>query len=270
MKTVELPFLIGLVLLLDFNAGHIYFCFLLTEGHDTLYTVTKINTVISFVTVHEWRNNKMTQKVQADFFTVIRERQSVRSYDPDVRISEEELKEMLQEAVLAPSSSNLQPWRFLVVTDPTAKEKLLPIANNQKQVVDSAATIILLGDTEAYKRADEIYDIAVEAGMPKAARDAYVPRMLEYYRTMPPEAARSIALVDGGLVAMQLMLVAKARGYDSVPMGGFSHEKLIEEFQIPSNLVPVMLISIGKALHAGFPKARLPLEEVTYWNKLEK
>jgi nitroreductase len=210
----------------------------------------------------------MTQKVQADFFKVIQERQSIRSYDPSVKISDEELKEILGEAVLAPSSSNLQPWRFVVVTDPAVKEKLLPIANNQKQVVDSAATFILLGDTEAYKRADQIYDLAVEAGMPKEARDAYVPRMKEMYRSLSPEVARGIALVDGGLVAMQLMLVAKARGYDTVPMGGFSAEKLIEEFQIPSNLVPVMLISIGKALNPGFPKARLPVEEVASWNKL--
>ncbi|WP_438449212.1 nitroreductase family protein [Gorillibacterium sp. sgz5001074] len=210
----------------------------------------------------------MTQKVQSDFFTLIRERQSIRSYDPSVRIPAEELKEMLAEAALAPSSSNLQPWRFLVVDDPAVKEKLLPIANNQKQVVDSAATVILLGDTEAYKQADKIYDLAVEAGMPKEARDSYVPRMKEAYRSMPPEVARGVALVDGGLVAMQLMLVAKAHGYDTVPMGGFSAEKLIEEFKIPSNLVPVMLISIGKALNPGFPKARLPVEDVTYWNHL--
>ncbi|TYP76454.1 nitroreductase family protein [Paenibacillus methanolicus] len=213
----------------------------------------------------------MTQKTGVDFYSVIRERQSIRGYDPSVAITEEELKELLREATLAPSSSNLQPWRFVVVTDPAVKAELLPIANNQKQVVDAAATIILLGDTEAYKRADEIYDLSVEAGMPKEARDAYVPRMKEYYRTMSPETARSVALIDGGLVAMQLMLAAKARGYDTVPMGGFSHEKLIERFQIPAHLIPVMLISIGKAAAgSGNPTARLPIEEITSWNKLEQ
>ncbi|MFC4099314.1 nitroreductase family protein [Paenibacillus xanthanilyticus] len=213
----------------------------------------------------------MTQKTGVDFYSVIRERQSIRSYDPSVTITEEELKELLREATLAPSSSNLQPWRFIVVTDSAVKADLLPIANNQKQVVDAAATIILLGDTEAYKRADEIYDLSVEAGMPKEARDAYVPRMKEYYRTMSPEKARSVALIDGGLVAMQLMLAAKARGYDTVPMGGFSPEKLIEYFQIPAHLIPVMLISVGKAAAgSGYPTARLPIEKVTSWNKLEQ
>ncbi|MBB3111690.1 nitroreductase [Paenibacillus phyllosphaerae] len=212
----------------------------------------------------------MTQTVQTDLFTVIRERQSIRTYDPNVSISQEELTAMLEEATLAPSSSNLQPWRFIVVNDPEVKARLHPIANNQQQVLDSAATVIILGDKEAYKRADEIYDLAVQAGMPQASRDAYVPRMKEYYAKMSEDTARSVALIDGGLVSMQLMLVAKARGYDSVPMGGFSHEKLIEEFQIPSHLVPVMLISIGKASGAGLPKARLPIGQVTYWNKLEQ
>ncbi|MCM3129575.1 nitroreductase family protein [Paenibacillus provencensis] len=210
----------------------------------------------------------MTQDIQADFFNLIRERQSIRSYDPRVTISEKELRAILEDAVLAPSSSNLQPWRFIVVNDPAVKEKLMPIANNQQQVVDSAATIIVLGDKEAYKRADEIYDRSVELGMPQASRDAYVPRMLEYYRTMSEETARSTAEIDGGLVSMQLMLAAKARGYDSVPMGGFSHERLIEEFKIPSHLIPVMLISIGKAAKPGLPKSRLPLDRVTYWNSL--
>lgn len=208
------------------------------------------------------------EKKESDLFTVIRTRTSIRSYDPSVKISEEELKEIIGEAILAPSSSNLQPWRFLVITDDAVKEKLLPIANNQKQVVEAAATIVLLGDTEAYKQADAIYDRSVELGMPKEARDAYVPRMKEYYKSLSPEAAKSIALVDGGLVAMQLMLVAKARGYDTVPMGGFSPEKLVEEFNIPSNLVPVVLISIGKAAGGGYPKSRLTVDEVTSWNKL--
>lgn len=209
------------------------------------------------------------EQKETDLFTLIRARQSIRSYDPNWQISEQEIREMIGEAVLAPSSSNLQPWRFLVIHDPVLKEKLLPIANNQKQVVEASATIVLLGDTEAYKQADKIYERAVEAGMPEDFKNSYVPRIKEYYAKLSPEAARAIALIDGGLVAMQFMLVAKARGYDTVPMGGFSPEKLIEEFKIPANYVPVMLIAVGKAAAPGFPKVRLSVDEVTFWNRIE-
>lgn len=213
--------------------------------------------------------NTTTDTKNANFYTLIRERKSIRNYDPNVQISKEELKELIAEATLAPSSSNLQPWRFIVVTDPEVKAKLLPIAYNQQQVVDASATVILLGDTQAYKQADNIYTRAVENGMSEQIKTSYVPRLMETYSKMSREQASGIALIDGGLVAMQFMLAAKARGYDTVPMGGFSPEKLMEEFNIPEQYVPVMLIAIGKAAGEGHPKTRFSVDEVTSWNKFE-
>ena len=100
------------------------------------------------------------ERPSADFYEVVRARRSVRHYDPEFKLSREELKSLLAEAVLAPSSSNLQSWRFLVIDGEEQKEKLLPIAFNQKQVVEAAAIIAVLGDVEGYKRADEIASIA--------------------------------------------------------------------------------------------------------------
>lgn len=94
-------------------------------------------------------------KAEVEFNKVIRERHSVRKYDPSWKISDEEIKEILNDAILAPSSSNLQPWRFIVVTDQELKQQLLPIAYNQQQVVDSSVTIAVLGDIEAYRNAEK-------------------------------------------------------------------------------------------------------------------
>lgn len=98
------------------------------------------------------------------FFDVIRERRSVRSYDPEIKISREELTEILRQATLAPSAANLQPWRFLVIDSPELKQRLLPIASNQQQVVEASAVIAVLGDLECYKFAEKIYGMAVDAG----------------------------------------------------------------------------------------------------------
>ncbi|MBJ6950238.1 nitroreductase family protein, partial [Vibrio cholerae] len=81
-----------------------------------------------------------------NFYDVIRERRSVRSYDPSVTISDEEIKELLEEAMLAPSSSNLNPWRFMVITAQDLKEKLHPIALNQPQVLEASAMIVILSE----------------------------------------------------------------------------------------------------------------------------
>jgi len=202
-----------------------------------------------------------------DFYGVLKERRSVRHYDPTFKISEQELKDMLTEATLAPSGANLQPWKFIVFNDQAMKEKLLPIANNQIQVVESSAVIAVLGDMEGYKQSERIYASAVEAGyMTSDIKETLVANIMRLLSGMDENKLKHNVLIDCGLVSMQLMLVAKARGYDTVPMGGFDAGKLIEAFSIPERYVPVMLIAVGKAAQAGHATVRLPIEEVTFWN----
>lgn len=210
--------------------------------------------------------NETLTRVTA-YADVVRERHSVRQYDPNWTISESELKDILAEASLAPSSSNTQSWRFLVFHDKELRKKLHPIANNQQQILDSSAVVAVLGDVEGFRRMGQINDMAVEKGvMTREFADQYTERSIAMYGSLSREKQTHIALVDGGLVSMQLMLAAKSRGYDTVPMGGFNAERLIEEFGIPSNLVPIMLIAVGRAASPGRATARLPIDEITYWN----
>lgn len=207
-------------------------------------------------------------KVEQEFSKVIRERHSIRKYDPSWKISQEEIEEILNEAILAPSSSNLQPWRFIVINDQDLKETLKPIAFNQQQVTEASAVIAVLGDTEAYRNAEDIYGQAHTSGiMPLDVKEKMVDNITTNYSSLPPERRSNIALVDGGLVSMQLMLSAKAKGYDTVAMGGYDANKLRELFNIPARYVPVMLIALGKAAAEGRPTTRVPLEKVTFWNE---
>ncbi|OUM95330.1 MAG: NAD(P)H nitroreductase [Thermobacillus sp. ZCTH02-B1] len=210
--------------------------------------------------------SRIAERIPADFGEVIRTRRSVRHYDPHFVLSREEIRSLIADAVLAPSSNNLQPWRFLVIDRKEDKEKLYPIANSQKQVLEASATIAVLGDLEGYKRVKEINRIAVERGYMTgefAAQQA--ERLLASYGARSEDALRRIVLIDGSLAAMQLMLAARARGLDTVPMGGFDHERFIEAFRVPATYVPIMLIAVGKAAAEGRPTARLPVDDVTVW-----
>ncbi|AIQ62662.1 NAD(P)H nitroreductase [Paenibacillus stellifer] len=209
-------------------------------------------------------------QVAPSFQEVIHERHSVRSYDPSRKISEQEINELLSDAILAPSSSNLQPWRFLVITDQALKEQLLPIAKNQQQVVDASAVIAVLGDREAYRNVDQIWDSAVEAGYATTEiRNRMTENSWNAYSSFGPEIQKDIALVDGGLISMQLMLAAKARGYDTVPMGGYNVQDFRELFRIPDRYVNVMLIAVGYAAGEGRRTTRLPLSDVTFYNEFK-
>lgn len=203
-----------------------------------------------------------------DFNEVTFGRRSVKAYDPEVKISREELTEMLEEAMRAPSSVNMQPWRFLVIDSPEGKEKMLPLASfNQTQVETSAAVVAVFIDMNNAEYLENIYAEAVKRGyMPAEVMDTLVPRVKEHYENQSPADLRDVNLIDAGLVSMQFMLVARAHGYDTNPIGGYDKAHIAEAFGMDKDRYqPVMLITVGKAAKEGYPSYRLPVETVTTW-----
>ncbi|OXM84877.1 nitroreductase family protein [Paenibacillus rigui] len=186
---------------------------------------------------------------------LILSRHSVRKYEPGVTIPDAELNEILELAASAPSSWNLQHWRFLVIREQANKEKLLPIAYNQQQVVDASVVVVVLGDLEANLVAPKVYENATEQ-----IREMMLGQINGAYQNNPG-LGRDEAFLNASLAAMQLMLAARVKGYDTVPMGGYSKEALIKEFNIPARYVPIMLLPIGKAQAPGRATDRLPLQE---------
>ncbi|MCC3381244.1 nitroreductase family protein [Paenibacillus farraposensis] len=210
-----------------------------------------------------------TGQSSALFADVIRERRSVRVYDKSVRLSHEEIKDLLKEATLAPSSSNAQPWRFLVIETEELKAKLQSIAYNQSQVTESAAVIVVLGDTEGYKRLDEVFGESVKRGyMDQDTAKSLVERSINVYASMPEESLHKVIHIDGGIVSQQLMLVARAHGYDTVPMGGYNAVELKQAFGISDRYIPIMLIALGQAAQPGHRTTRLPIDDITFFNEM--
>ncbi|MDP4099128.1 nitroreductase family protein [Paenibacillus sp. P96] len=214
--------------------------------------------------------NTITNKFHKtnDFNEIVLERRSVKVYDPEVKISREEMTEILAEASRAPSAINLQPWRFLVIDSAEGKEKLAPLASfNQTQALTSSAVIAVFYDANNIEYMDEIFGKAVELGyMPQDVMDTQVQQVKPYYANMAASDLRDINLIDSSLVAMQLMLVARAHGYDTNPMAGYAKDQIAEAFGLDKDrFQPVMLISIGKAAKEGYPSYRLPVETTTTW-----
>ena len=210
----------------------------------------------------------MTTQTTTDFMEIVKGRRSIRNYDTDVKISKEEMTQILEEATLAPSSVNMQPWRFLVIDSEEGKATLAPLAKfNQVQVETSSAVIAVFGDMNAVDSIDTIYDMAVEKGlMPQEVRDRQVPAIKGFYSPEDTDTLRDSILIDSGLVSMQLMLVARAHGYDTNPIGGYEKEQIAEAFGMDKDrYLPVMLLSIGKAVDAGYPSVRLPINDITDW-----
>ncbi|SFC55339.1 nitroreductase family protein [Bacillus sp. UNCCL81] len=209
-----------------------------------------------------------TTTLTNNFNEILKGRRSIRKYDPNVKIPVEEMHEIIETATLAPSSVNMQPWRFLVIESDEAKATLAPLARfNQSQVETSSAMIALFGDLNNFDYAEEIYGRAVELGyMPADVKEKQLETLSGFFANSTTEQMKDTVLIDGGLVAMQFMLTARSYGYDTCPIGGFEKDKIAEAFGMDKDrYVPVMLISIGKAVDAGYNSVRLPVERVAEW-----
>lgn len=191
-------------------------------------------------------------------------RTSVRKYDSQYKMSKEELSAILTDALTAPSTSNMQPWRFIVITDEQAKQDLLPIAFNQQQIVDSSAVIAVLGDAEFHKNANTIHTLCHDAGfMTEEVAKMQTENAEKLYSSLTVEARKGLAMYDAGSVSMQITLAAKDRGLDTVIMGGYNKAAFAEAYNLPENEFPIVLIAIGKSNGvANRRTARLSVEDV--------
>lgn len=203
-----------------------------------------------------------------DFNEIVYGRRSIKVYDPTVKISREEMSEILAQASKAPSSINMQPWRFVVIDTEEGKEKLAPLSRfNKEKVLSSSAVIAVFADLNSFDYAEEIYGKAVELGyMPQEVKDFQLNAFKPLYENMSYEQMKDTVLLDAGLVSMQLMLVARAHGYDTNPIGGYEKDQIAEAYGLnKERYLPVMLLTIGKAANEGFESYRLPVEATTTW-----
>lgn len=202
-------------------------------------------------------------KKRPEFFDVIKGRKSVKYFDPNVKIKREEIIEMLNEANIAPSSCNLQPWRYIVVDTPEGKEKLGSANYNKIQNDTSAAMIIVLGDLNNYSKFDEIYGEAVEKGyMTEEVKDGFEKGMGPQLENLPIDKNREGVYFDCGLWTMQFANIAYAKGYDTNIIGGFVRDKVAKLFGLEENLIPVMLIALGKKEKDARPTVRMKAENL--------
>jgi len=196
---------------------------------------------------------------------ILTTRRSIRTYDANYKISKEEMTEILNETLRAPSSLNMQPTRFFILESKEAKEKLRPILyGNHTQLDTSSAMVLLFTDLKKFDNAERIFDEAVKKGlMPKDVKERQLRSISNMVEDLDDAHIERTGVLDGGLSAMQFMLAAKSHGYDTCPIGGFRQDMLADVVGIDKKRYkPVLIISIGKAAENGYQSTRLTLDEV--------
>lgn len=203
--------------------------------------------------------------------SLLQQRRSTRHFDANARISRDELLRLLNCACRAPSRNNAQPWRFVVINDKSLREKLLPIAYGQQQILEASAIVLLLADRAAYQRDNltRIHQEEFEDGCFSAeVRDFLVEAAVGFTESLDEAALQKWLAVDCSLWAMNFLLAAEAAGWNTVPMGGYQPAALRELLAIPPRYLDIMLIAIGKGSKPGNRTLRRPAEALTGWDVL--
>ena len=193
----------------------------------------------------------------------IQTRRSIKVYDPEHRMTQDEIDHLLSLAILSPTAFNIQHWRFVVVSDPVLRHQIRAVSWNQAQVQEASLLIVLCADVKAWEKQPERY----WRDAPQAVQDILVPAIHNYY-TNNEQAQRDEAMRSCGMAATTLMLAAKEMGYDTCPMDGFDFDAVSKLLNLPADHIPTMFVVVGKALQAPKPRSgQLAMDEVVIYNK---
>ncbi|MGD8479399.1 MAG: nitroreductase family protein [Methyloceanibacter sp.] len=198
-----------------------------------------------------------------DTLDAIYGRRAVKHFDPDHEMTDEEKTKLLEAAIQAPTSFNIQHWRFVVVDDPELRKQIREVGNDQAQITDASMLIIMTADVAAWQKEPERY----WANAPKEVADLLANWMGPFHdgreQLQRDEAMRSI-----GMAMQTLMLAAKSMGYESCPMIGYDFDKVAEMINLPDDHCIGPLVVVGKSVKEPWPKpGQLPLDEVVIHNK---
>ncbi|MCO7186528.1 nitroreductase family protein [Tenacibaculum sp. XPcli2-G] len=240
----------------------------------------------------------MTEKTVSE---AVNYRRSVRVYDPKKPIDTAVVKKCLEQAILAPTSSNMQLWEFYHITDKEIIKKMAPLCFNQNAAKTAQQLVVFVTRKDLWcKRAkanlafmDEVFGKnnpkSEQRSREKVARNYYgklipftyfdifgIVGYLKYlmilvvglfrpiYREVRNSDMRIVAHKTCGLAAQTFMLSMAAEGYDTCPMEGSDTWRVKRLLELPFGAEINMIVSCGIRKPEGVygERFRIPFEEV--------
>jgi nitroreductase len=173
-----------------------------------------------------------------DFYEVIKTRRSVRSFAVKP-IPDDVLERVLNAARIAPSGSNRQPWKFIVVRDQALKDKLVISCHDQRFLAQAPAVIAACGCDIKFDRGDWMGEYSM--------------------------------IVDVVIAMDHLILAARAEGLGTCWIGSFNNDQIVELLGIPDGWWVVALTPLGYPKDKAFTETtdRKPLAEIVSYDRWE-
>ena len=175
----------------------------------------------------------------------LKNRVSANSFDKNAELTKDQIVELVEAAIEAPSSFNSQNWHVIAVTDPDVRKQVRAAAWDQAKVTDSAVLFAVLGNKDVTEKLGDSMKLATDAGVvDQPTAEWFMSSAPGFYKDKP-ELSRDEAIRSGSYVAMSLMLAANEKGYGSGPMIGFDPDAVAKILNVPENYVITVLIAVG-------------------------
>jgi len=184
-------------------------------------------------------------------------------------VPDEAIHQILEAARLAPSGSNRQPWRFLVVTNAVEKARLRQICLEQTFIEQAPVVFVCCTDLTAYSQAtgrkhyQEFMDYGVTETLSGRLAD---PNFWAGQLAEPEPELTTIltkAVANTYIAIEHMVLTATALGLGTCWVGAVDDERKIEAFfGLPATTVVIAVLPVGYPVEVPPPRPRLSLSEI--------
>ena len=191
----------------------------------------------------------------------IKNRRSIRKFESRI-IPAEYLEQIIEAARLAPSGTNRQPWRFVLLTAEKENDKIAGLVV-QPFVVAAPAVFVCCLDRRAYVRSlvEERMNELVKAEVISEEAAGYI-----YQRKMPEQVTEVVipasAYLDLGIAVENMALMATALGLGSCWVRLFNPKKVHEVLGLSPEIEVVALLPVGYPAQSPPPRPRLGRDEI--------
>jgi nitroreductase len=163
----------------------------------------------------------------------IKTRRSVREFNPNGKVSEKQLQDVLEAALAAPSSGNLQDWFFLIIKNQKTKQRLISEGACHQDFILNAPIIIVV------------------CGRSHLISQRYGSRGLRY------------SIQNAAAATQNILLAAHSLGLASCWIGSFNDQKVRQVLNLSDSYLPLAMIPLGLAAETPTVPQRKSLKAVS-------
>jgi nitroreductase/dihydropteridine reductase len=186
--------------------------------------------------------------MMSEILSLLSWRYATKKMDPSKSVPEDKLAIILESIRLSASSSGLQPYQVLVITDPEIKAQIRPVSWGQSQVTDCSHLLVFAAwNHYSAERINLMFDLVNEQrGLKNEGWEAYRQKLLSFYPQRTPEENFQHAARQAYIGLGSALIAAAAEGVDSTPMEGFEPEKVDAILNLSElGLRSVLLLPLG-------------------------